>query len=241
MTSTVVPIFENKAAPSDVVGADALPAQLNLGQLVCQIGIEHTEMPDLLDALRKELESQLGVCAVRISVARADTDTEVNPIAESYGTWLNAHRQSALTAQDPVLEAIASQQVMVVSDILAQAADISHTLNALMARWHAYTIVPFQVGNLRGAVAVYRRDASNEFVNDVNVVQSLIAPLSLAVFASSKKVSTSAADDTLTVLAKSIPGVVYQRRVAPDGDIRYTYPILFIRLSNLAGGCSLTC
>ena len=223
MTSTVVPIFENKAAPSDVVGADALPAQLNLGQLVCQIGIEHTEMPDLLDALRKELESQLGVCAVRISVARADTDTEVNPIAESYGTWLNAHRQSALTAQDPVLEAIASQQVMVVSDILAQAADISHTLNALMARWHAYTIVPFQVGNLRGAVAVYRRDASNEFVNDVNVVQSLIAPLSLAVFASSKKVSTSAADDTLTVLAKSIPGVVYQRRVAPDGDIRYTY------------------
>ena len=55
------------------------------------------------------------------------------------------------------------------------------------------------------------------------VMQSLVAVLRFALQSAAKSSALATANERFAAIARSIPGVVYQRIVKPDGDIRYTY------------------
>ncbi len=54
-------------------------------------------------------------------------------------------------------------------------------------------------------------------------VQGLAAVLRFALQSAAKSTALATANERFAAIARSIPGVVYQRVVRPDGDIRYTY------------------
>jgi PAS domain S-box-containing protein len=54
-------------------------------------------------------------------------------------------------------------------------------------------------------------------------MQSLVAVLRFALQSAAKSTALATANERFAAIARSIPGVVYQRIVKPDGDIRYTY------------------
>ncbi len=74
-----------------------------------------------------------------------------------------------------------------------------------------------------GVLSLYFRSAQPD---DPDIDQIMGSMASLARFAIEHHRSSEAlrsADERFGALAASIPGVVYQRMVTPDGDIRYTY------------------
>lgn len=54
-------------------------------------------------------------------------------------------------------------------------------------------------------------------------MQSVLAVLRFALQSAAKSSALASANERFAAIARSIPGVVYQRVVRPDGDIRYTY------------------
>jgi len=54
-------------------------------------------------------------------------------------------------------------------------------------------------------------------------MQSVLAVLRFALQSAAKSSALATANERFAAIARSIPGVVYQRVVKPDGDIRYTY------------------
>lgn len=66
-------------------------------------------------------------------------------------------------------------------------------------------------------------EASTITVAAKRAMQSLLAVLRFALQSAAKSSALATANERFAAIARSIPGVVYQRVVKPDGDIRYTY------------------
>ena len=60
-------------------------------------------------------------------------------------------------------------------------------------------------------------------VSAARAMQGLVAVLRFALQSAAKSSALATANERFAAIARSIPGVVYQRIVKPDGDIRYTY------------------
>jgi signal transduction histidine kinase/ActR/RegA family two-component response regulator len=75
-------------------------------------------------------------------------------------------------------------------------------------------------GNPLGAIHLFHRTRST---GDSNLLELLGQSAGIAIELDQSAQLLRLADERFTSLTASIPGVVYQRRVTPDGDIRYTY------------------
>ena len=78
-------------------------------------------------------------------------------------------------------------------------------------------------GKPMGALCLYFDQARAPSHADYSTIDSLIPLAQLAIEHDRRARALRTADERFTSIAASIPGVVYQRVVRPDGDIRYTY------------------
>jgi PAS domain-containing protein len=75
-------------------------------------------------------------------------------------------------------------------------------------------------GNPLGAIHLFHRTRST---GDSDLLKLLGQSAGIAIELDQSAQLLRLADERFASLTASIPGVVYQRRVTPDGDIRYTY------------------
>jgi len=78
-------------------------------------------------------------------------------------------------------------------------------------------------GSALGVVNLYLRDATPPDTLDFTIIDTLVPVARIVIERDRRAQDLVSADERLLSLAESIPGVVYQRAVRPDGDVRYTY------------------
>jgi PAS domain S-box-containing protein len=83
--------------------------------------------------------------------------------------------------------------------------------------------IPNRKGKPAGALLLYFRSPGAPTATDLVIVEAMVATASLAIDHDRRRAALNSADQRFVALAESIPGVVYQRAVRPNGDIRYTY------------------
>lgn len=83
--------------------------------------------------------------------------------------------------------------------------------------------IPDRGTGVSGALALYLPRPGAPDDCDDGVLAALAGLVGLAVKAAQKESAFRTADESFDSLASTIPGVVYQRVVTPEGDIRYTY------------------
>ena len=101
----------------------------------------------------------------------------------------------------------------------------AHAIAAAACGWLASFALPLICGSGRqvGAIAVYFATGTDAAAKTAAFSQSIHAPLAAIASAALSIAPASAETHNFNALAATIPGVVYQRVVKPDGDIRYTY------------------
>ena len=78
-------------------------------------------------------------------------------------------------------------------------------------------------GEMLGAVTLLQRSVEDSGPEDVELIEALASLAAFLIHHDRNERSLKRADERLASLARTIPGVVYQRLVTPEGDIRYTY------------------
>lgn len=79
------------------------------------------------------------------------------------------------------------------------------------------------VGQLLGSLMILGNPLSQRASLDPEALESLRLLTGYAIDSTRRTQALLSADERFAALAKNIPGVVYQRVVRPNGDIRYTY------------------
>lgn len=143
--------------------------------------------------------------------------------AEDYAALLSGPGDEA-TPTDAVL---ASGRPYFDSAIVPQSVDqASHGLRARRFGFRSVVSVPCwdRSGSRQlGALTIYQEHELHSVEHLTQVALSCARVLSTVVEASISVQRADSAESQLAALSSSIPGVVYQRRVSLDGDIRYTY------------------
>jgi diguanylate cyclase (GGDEF)-like protein len=83
--------------------------------------------------------------------------------------------------------------------------------------------IVFDRGSAAGALLVLHADARPLTEADAFALSALATSIGLAIQVAQRESDSQSAVETFASLTAAIPGVVYQRVVRPDGDIRYTY------------------
>ncbi len=78
-------------------------------------------------------------------------------------------------------------------------------------------------GEVLGSVCLYFKEPVKPSEDDIELLEAIAALAAFLIRHDRNERSLRRADERLASLAKTIPGVVYQRLVTPEGDIRYTY------------------
>jgi diguanylate cyclase (GGDEF)-like protein/PAS domain S-box-containing protein len=127
----------------------------------------------------------------------------------------------------PTDAVLASGRPFVDSDIVPQSVDqASHGLRARRLGFRSVVCVPCwdRSGTRQlGALTIYQGEEQHSVEHLTQIALSCARVLSTVVEASVSVQRADSAESQLAALSSSIPGVVYQRRVSLDGDIRYTY------------------
>lgn len=80
-----------------------------------------------------------------------------------------------------------------------------------------------QSGQALGTISLYFSEPCAPDEKDCRTIDSIIALGRLAIMHERRGQALRSADERFLSLAANVPGVVYQRVVSPDGEIRYTY------------------
>ena len=80
-----------------------------------------------------------------------------------------------------------------------------------------------QDGRVLGTFGVYLQEARGPSPNDHAVIETMAPVARLAIEIHQRADALRSVNTRLASLTQSVPGVVYQRKVSADGDIRYTY------------------
>ena len=125
---------------------------------------------------------------------------------------------------EPSAAAVRRREPVVVGDVATDPlwADLRAVLPPELRAIWAHPILNAD-GAALGALTLYFGDATAPDHDDCRTIDAFLLQARLAIEHDRRARALSTADERLTSLAASIPGVVYQRKVTPDGDIRYTY------------------
>jgi diguanylate cyclase (GGDEF)-like protein len=179
------------------------------------------------DAVVAALASELGPdhhCFVVVTESHDGMCTiTTNSVGQEpkFAGLLSLHQQST-----PAASAMAAGRPLIVQNLMVDDAADAHALRARSLGFRAVVsapIIDWAGGSPVGSVVIYRgQDISDGQALTMAAVAAARAVSSLL---QTRLVTAKAgrADDQLAALSSTIPGVVYQRRVRPDGDIRYTY------------------
>jgi diguanylate cyclase (GGDEF)-like protein/PAS domain S-box-containing protein len=127
----------------------------------------------------------------------------------------------------PTDAVLSSGKPYVDTDIAPQSVDqASHGLRARRLGFRSVVSVPCwdqKASRLLGALTIYQGPSPLSIDQLTQMAVSFARVVSTVVEASISVQRADSAESQLAALSSSIPGVVYQRRVSLDGDIRYTY------------------
>ncbi len=104
-----------------------------------------------------------------------------------------------------------------------EAAPIDEVLQAMGLMVHMQHRIDNHLGQPLGSLMILGDSSSKCSPVDPEALESLKLLTSYAINSSRRTKALLSADERFAALAKNIPGVVYQRVVRPNGDIRYTY------------------
>jgi PAS domain S-box-containing protein len=120
-----------------------------------------------------------------------------------------------------------SRKPVYIADVSAEAAETPAYLRDLVESQglHAVSAHPIlgQSGEALGVLSLYFRTAQADKTGVDRMVRALASLARFAIEHHRSSEALRSADQRFGALAASIPGVVYQRKVTPDGQIRYTY------------------
>jgi diguanylate cyclase (GGDEF)-like protein/PAS domain S-box-containing protein len=180
------------------------------------------------DKLVDALVAELGLdCKCFISVLDAK-----NPTSEMItNTLATDPKYSGLMSWDerdatPVAAVMISGTSFALNDLNAITKPNAHILRARSLGFRSVICVPVhnhETSKVIGALSIYQ---TQNRVGQHDVTEAALAAsraVSSLLKTSSIVEKAAGAESQLAALSSSIPGVVYQRRVRPDGDIRYSY------------------
>lgn len=128
-------------------------------------------------------------------------------------------------AASPATFAALRSEPVVVSDMTEESLWATYRPHALEHGINACWSQPIlsQNGESLGSIDLHFSVARMPQSNDYQLIDAL-SPLARIIVENNRRAQDlQSANDRLVSLAASIPGVVYQRIVTPEGDIRYTY------------------
>jgi diguanylate cyclase (GGDEF)-like protein len=125
----------------------------------------------------------------------------------------------------PAAAAAVSGERVIVFDLAGDTIASEYTRRAITAGLRSCWAEPFgDCGEgLSGAATLYYPEPREPDAGDEHILWTLTSFMAFVINAAQREVAFRAANDRFAALVSAIPGVVYQRVVKPDGDIRYTY------------------
>ncbi|MGI9417014.1 MAG: sensor histidine kinase [Geminicoccaceae bacterium] len=114
----------------------------------------------------------------------------------------------------------------VLADLNATGSDASSVDGILRQKGMSVRIrqrIDNHVGQLLGSLMIFGDPPAEPAPLDPEALESLKLLTGYAIDSTRRAQALLSADERFAALAKNIPGVVYQRVVRPNGDIRYTY------------------
>jgi PAS domain S-box-containing protein len=125
----------------------------------------------------------------------------------------------------PFATAAHRHEPLIVADLAADLGWPEFRESALAAGIRACWSQPIlgQDGETLGTLDMYHREPKTPSEYELSVMDALCPIARIAIEHDRRGQDLQQADERLTSLAQNLPGVVYQRVVDPDGEIRYTY------------------
>ena len=207
--------------------ADHSRALLEGQNTILELVAEGAPLPDVLCAIARLVEEHApsARCAVALF------DREGRRLRHVQGPHLPRNLIDAVTAVAPELAAapwgaaIAERRPTLIADLAlaATAAELRQSATAAGLRACLAYPVSGEGGRLLGMFILFYPDAGAARADDRMIVGLLSPVVRIAVDLDQRLQALHSADERFTSLAASIPGVVYQRLVTPEGHIRYTY------------------
>jgi diguanylate cyclase (GGDEF)-like protein len=139
-----------------------------------------------------------------------------------FAPWLRSGSE-ILSPQDACLQ---RNRTIAVSDFNTDPDWAAHGLRAVQYGYTGCVCVPVPTRSstaVAGTISVYSRPGHIVDPALAKSIERLAGFLGQLLVVSASSVDEEKAKDSFAELASTIPGVVYQRVVKPDGDIRYTY------------------
>jgi diguanylate cyclase (GGDEF)-like protein/PAS domain S-box-containing protein len=128
--------------------------------------------------------------------------------------------------KSPINQILEGAEFLYFSDMLASEDDHEFCLRAAAIGCRSAVLVPIHdrsTSLVSGVVAIYFSQSSGSMDQCVLAARNISSVLSTVLRVRSLTSKVGRAEDQLAALASTIPGVVYQRRVRTNGEIRYTY------------------
>ncbi|HEX7967672.1 MAG TPA: PAS-domain containing protein [Stellaceae bacterium] len=184
-------------------------------------------LPDVVSAIVQSVEQHapLARCAVAL------LDRESRRVRHVHGPRLPAVLLAAIGALVPELHstpwaaALAGRRAMTIAELAAASAAPAFRDRARAAGFSACLVYPIPAEGERvlGAFLLFYLGADAARQDDEVLLELMTPVVRIAADLDQRTQALHSADERFTSLAASIPGVVYQRLVTPEGDIRYTY------------------
>ena len=248
-TAEPVPAFRPTAREGQLAAAPALldsgsgakshdaSADTRSHERLCGLLLEHGDildfissmgdLPQSLSRIAGAAERFIAKSRCAIQVVSSDGRKLQQTIAPNLPpAYANAIGGAALPdSVTPGGVVLAGRGRMVADDIsskeLASAIWTAAAAHKLRAFW-GYPLLD-QSGNALGALLLFFDTPTVPDPEDEQVLQSLAALARHAIQNGRRLAALHSADQRFASLSASVPGVVYQRTVSPDGEIRYTY------------------
>jgi len=216
------PAVRRSPPPAD---ADQSRALLEGQSTILQLVAGGAPLPDVLCGIARLVEQHAP--AARCAIALFDR--EGRRLRHVQGPHVPRELLDAVSMVAP--EAAAPWAAAIVDRRLTMIADLSVTAaaelrqSAIAAGFGACLACPIcgEGDRLLGMFILFYSGADAAQVDDQLVVGLLSPVVRIAVDLEQRLQALHSADERFTSLAASIPGVVYQRLVTPEGRIRYTY------------------
>src|SRR5262249_6642239 len=125
----------------------------------------------------------------------------------------------------PTAACLLGRERVIVSDLSTDRRWSAHAAVALAHGFTSCWVEPISDcgDSLSGAIALYWPNRREPSSGDDYILRALAAFGCFVVNAVKREKALRATNERFAALVSAIPGVVYQRVVKPDGDIRYTY------------------
>ena len=126
---------------------------------------------------------------------------------------------------NPCQSAAHQHETIAVTDLAGDARWPQYRQGALANGLHAVCAQPIKDrrGQVLGVLALHHKAPHQIDGGGQRIMKSMTSLAGFAIKYEKRERSRRSADERFASLAATIPGVVYQRLVTPDGDIRYTY------------------